>query len=126
MAKKFGIRELGLLFLLSLGIILLFALLDYLAHSLSIDYSVPPRYFYNKIIYGTLIGFIALLVLRKQKPFVKSLVFSSVVSVLLQVRYFIEGYPLSFVLVFLVVHFLILFAISFALFKLVKKYNISI
>lgn len=122
MSKKFGVKEVVLLFLLSLGVVLIFALFDYFVHSLSESYSVPSRYFSNKIIYGTLIGFIALLVLRKQNTLVRSLVFSGVVSVLLQIRYFLEGYSKSFVFLFLGVHFLILLVVSFAFFKLLEKF----
>lgn len=122
MSKKFGVKDVVLLFLLSFCIVLIFALFDYFVHSLSDIYSVPPRYFSNKIFYGTLIGFISLLVLRKQNTWVKSLVFSGVVSVLLQIRYFLEGYSKSFVFLFLGVHFLILLVVSFAFFKLLEKF----
>lgn len=38
---------------------------DYLAHSTSPRFGVPPEYFTNKVIYGSLIGLLALLVFRK-------------------------------------------------------------
>lgn len=111
-------RNLALLLLLVLVVISLFALLDYLAHSLSEEYAVPPYYFRNKVIFGTLIGFAACLLTRNRGLFTRSLAFSSSVSVLLQVRYFLEGYPPDFVVTFLFIHFLILLPVSLLAFRL--------
>ncbi len=119
-------RELNkafILFLLAVGIIVLFSAADFFIHKLSKEYAVPQRYFTNKMIFGTIIGFAALWIAKKQKLLIKSLVFSSAVSILLQVRYFIEGYPLDFVLLFLAIHFMILMALSLTVFKLVEIYK---
>lgn len=94
--------------IIALAGVLLFSLIDIGVHSLSDEYAVPPRYFPNKILYGSLIALGALLVLRKQKLWTKVLVTSALVSVLLQLRYLFEGYPLDFVLLFLVIHFVAL------------------
>jgi len=108
-------------FLVVLGIILIFTFIDFLIHLLKEEYAVPSYYFRNKIIFGTIIGFIAYLVFRKQKLLVKSLLFSLIISILLQIRYFLEGFPLSFVLLFLTVHFIILFPVSLIVFYLLNK-----
>jgi len=79
-------------------------------------------YFRNKIIFGTIIGFIAYFIANKQKLFVKSLIFSVTVSVLLQTRYFLEGYSLDFVLLFLLIHFIILLPVSLIFFNIFNKY----
>lgn len=111
-------RNLALLLLLVVAIISLFALVDYFAHSLSEEYAVPPYYFRNKVIFGTLIGFGACLLARGRGLLTRSLAFSSSVSILLQVRYFLEGYPPDFVVTFLLIHFLILLPVSLLVFKL--------
>ncbi|OGY46536.1 MAG: hypothetical protein A3A24_03775 [Candidatus Buchananbacteria bacterium RIFCSPLOWO2_01_FULL_46_12] len=116
--KAVFIKKFGLSVILTLGIILIFALADYFFHQLSGEYSVPPRYFPNKIIYGTIIGLVTFWLLAGvRRPWLKSLIFSGVIAILLQVRYFFEGYPLDFVVLFLFIHFAILWLVSFAVFK---------
>ena len=127
MLKKSGFKELNFrkiifAFFVVLVIILMFALIDYFAHQLSVEYSVPLRYFPNKIIYGTIIGFITSLFVRKKRIFTKALIFSLMISVLLQIKYFLEGYPRDFVFTFLGIHFIILLVVSFIIFKLTEKY----
>lgn len=115
-------KKIILSILLVLLIILLFALVDYFLHQLSEEYSVPDRYFTNKVIYGTIIGLIAFwLTVKMKKIWLKSLIFSGLVAVLLQIRYFLEGYPLDFVILFLFIHFAILWLISFLSFKFFRK-----
>lgn len=81
--------------------------IDFLVHNIRAEYAVPNYYFPDKIIFGTLLGAaIYWLVSRKiESRFFSALVFGALLSSILQIRYFIEGYPLSFVLVFLGVHF---------------------
>jgi hypothetical protein len=117
-ALGFGSVFISLIFVLE--VILVFTFIDYGIHSLSEAYSVPDYYFINKIIYGTLIGTIAYLFVRKKPIMTKSLFVSAVVSILLQIRYLLTGYALSFVLLFLVVHFVILFVVSYLGMKLTK------
>lgn len=121
MIKRLGVKDYLLIFLVVLVTILIFTLFDYLVHSLSKEYSVPGYYFRNKIIFGTIIGFAAYLILRKEKLFTKALVFSLIAAILLQIRYFLEGFTIKFVLEFLIFHFLILFFISLLVFKLFEK-----
>jgi len=111
-----------ILFFVILAIVLIFAGFDYLTHGLSPEYNVPSRYFRNKVIFGTLIGYVAYLLFRKKQLFTKSLLVSLCVSVLLQVRYFIEGYPKEFVFLFLGIHFIILLPVSFAIFRFSEKW----
>ncbi len=124
MMPKRKIKNLFLIFLVIFAIILLFAFVDYLLHSLSEEYAVPPRYFTNKILYGTIYGFIIFLLVRNQSLFMKSLLFSGTVDVLLQMRYFLEGYPFGFVFLFLILHFLILLPVSWVFFKLIESRNL--
>ncbi|MDO9097755.1 MAG: hypothetical protein Q7U60_06505 [Candidatus Methanoperedens sp.] len=124
--SKNKIKNLFLIFLVIFAIILIFAFVDFLLHSLSVEYAVPPRYFPGKIMYGTIYGFIIFLLVRKQSLFMKSLLFSLVVAVSLQTRYFLEGYPFDFVFLFLILHFLILLPVSWWFFKLMETKNINI
>lgn len=69
------------LFFVVLAIVLIFAGFDYLIHGLSSEYDVPSRYFTNKIIYGTVMGYAAYLLFRNKKLFTRSLLVSLCVSV---------------------------------------------
>lgn len=106
------------------AIILIFTFIDYLIHSLSQEYSVPSYYFRNKVIFGTLIGTISYLVFRKQKSITRALCFSLAVSILLQIRYYLERYSLEFVLEFLLFHFIILIVTSSLVFWFIDRKNI--
>ena len=88
--------------------ILVFDFIDFLFHGLSPAYIVPERYFRNKAIYGILISFIVYLFVQNKKLWTRILAISLVVSILLQVRYYLEGYSLEFVFLFMVIHFGIL------------------
>jgi hypothetical protein len=118
----FNIKWFVVNFIFILAIILIFAFFDYLTHSLSPDYSVPSYYFTNKVIYGTFWGLIICYFVRKQKLIKKSLILSAGVSGLLQIRYFLEGYPTDFVVEFLFIHFAILFLVSLFVFGVFKSF----
>lgn len=120
-SSNLNIKRLIFIFLIVLGITLIFTFIDFLIHLLKEEYAVPSYYFRNKIIYGTIIGFFSYIVFRKQKPLLRALFFSLIISILLQTRYFLEGFPLNFVLLFLAVHFIILFPISLVVFYLINK-----
>lgn len=119
--KKGLVKKIIITFLIILGIILVFTFFDYLVHSMQ-EYAVPSYYFRNKIISGAIIGFIAYLIFRKQRQFTKVLLFSAIISILLQIRYALTGFSLSFVIDFLFIHFAILFVISLIAFKFLNKY----
>jgi len=118
--KDISVKRVTLSLGLTFGIILIFSAGDYFFHQLSAEYAVPPHYFPNKIIYGTIIGFVTYWLFVKVKPpLLKSLIFSAAIAVLLQIRYFLEGYPLDFVVLFLFIHFAILWLVSWGAFTLV-------
>ena len=112
--------------LISLAVcILLFTFFDYLAHGLTARWKVPDYYFKNKIIYGFLWGIVLFFVVRKmQNIWLKSAVFSGIIRLLLQLRYYIEGYDLSFVVIFLFIHFIILYFLSAIMFFIIRKFKI--
>ena len=118
---QINFRSLFFIFLFIFAIISIFTFIDYLAHLLSEEYFVPFWYFRNKLIFGTIIGFIAYLIVRNKGLFARALAFSTSVSVLLQAGYFMEGYPLGFVVLFLLIHFIILLPVSLAVFKISEK-----
>ena len=107
-----------------LTVVLLFTIVDYLIHGLEGAWSVPDYYFRNKIPAAFLLGIAGLFFAGKfQSIWLKAMTMAGVISVLLQTRYFITGYPLSFVLVFLLIHFVILYFLSAGMFLIFKKYN---
>ncbi len=118
--EQFGFKQgfVALVFILEL--ILVFTFFDYIIHTISPDYAVPSYYFSNKIIYGTAIGFITYLFVRKRPVAAKSAIIAGATSILLQIRYAITGYPLSFVLLFLVIHFALLYVITYVGCKVAK------
>ncbi len=122
---KIKFKNLILIFLIIFAVILIFAFIDFLLHSLSEEYAVPPRYFPNKIIYGTLYGFFIFLLVRKQSLLMQSFLFSLIVDASLQSRYYFEGYPLDFVILFLILHFIILLPTSWVFFKFIKSRNLE-
>jgi len=120
--KKLEIKNYLIILLIVLLIVLIFTFIDFVVHNLSEEYSVPDYYFRNKIIAGTGIGFITYLFIKKKRLFIKSLIFSAVISILLQIRYFLEGYSLKFVIEFLFFHFLMLLLASLIIFKIFNKF----
>lgn len=113
-------KRLLVVFIVVFLAIVIFTLFDYLIHSISDGFSVPDRYFRNKIIYGTLIGFVAYFFIRKFNPINKALIFSAAVAILLQIRYLLEGYSIKFVLLFLGIHFIVLSIVSWVAFEFTK------
>jgi hypothetical protein len=106
-----------------LVVILLFAGMDFFTHLLKDTWSVPDYYFKDKIPFGFLWGIAGLFIASKfNNVWIKTLAFSGIIAVALQVRYFIEGYDLSFVFIFLFLHFAYLYFFSFFMFKFFDKY----
>lgn len=107
-------------------VILFFAIFDHALHGLSDRWSVPDFYFKDKIPFGFLWGVVGLFLVQKLKNiWLKALIFSSVIAITLQVRYFIQGYNLSFVLIFLLFHFIILYVLSIGMFMIFNKYILT-
>lgn len=118
--REFSLNQAFVIIIFIFEVILVFTFFDYVFHTLSPDYSVPSWYFTNKIIYGTLIGFVTYLFVRKKSIMQKSLILSAVVSILLQVRYYFRDYAINFVILFLIIHFVILFIVSYLGMKITK------
>jgi hypothetical protein len=117
-----NLKRAGMILLFVFLIVLFFTAGDYLTHLTEEEYSVPMRYYTNKMIYGTLFGFVAYLLIWKRSFWFRVVGFSVVVSVLLQVRYYLEGYSTHFVLLFLGIHFVLLLIFSYIGFKVLDKY----
>lgn len=116
------------IFLIAISLLLVivcFAFIDYRIHDLKIEWGVPDYYYKDKIIYGFLWGIVGLFLARKLRNiWLQSLVFSGVIAITLQTRYFLEGYDLSFVILFLLFHFLILYFLSLIMFVVLQKNKI--
>jgi plastocyanin len=109
-----------------LTVILLFTILDHALHGLQDRWSVPDYYFRNKIPYGFLWAVVGLYLCRRWRSvWARALVVAGVVSVTLQFRYFIEGYPLDFVFIFLLVHFVILAVLLAGMFRVLKSVELT-
>ncbi|MBI5798167.1 hypothetical protein HZA98_04670 [Candidatus Woesearchaeota archaeon] len=106
--------------LLFLGI-LIFTFLDFLIHSLSQNLSVPEYYFRNKIIFATIYACIIYFFVRKMQTWKQALITTSIIAILLQIRYFYEGYNLQFVIEFLFIHWGILFLVLWITYIFGKK-----
>ena len=66
--RRVNYRGLFLAFLIIFITILVFTAIDYYVHTLSPEYAVPGYYFTNKIIFGTIIAFVAYYFVRKNGP----------------------------------------------------------
>lgn len=119
---KINYKKLLLIFLSILAIILIFYFLDRYVHSQSPDYAVPDYYFQNKIIYGLIWGLVIYYFIRKLNILSKGLIFSAFISLTLQIRYYLEGYPKIFVFEFLIFHFIMLTLASLIIFKLMNRW----
>ena len=107
-----------------LTVILLFTITDYFTHELRDAFSVPPHYFWNKVPAAFGLAVIGLLLSIKIKGvWLKALVTGGFTAVLLQGKYFIEGYPLDFVFLFLLLHFLMLYPLLVLMFWVYNKYS---
>lgn len=108
------LKRLGLVLI----IVAIATILDYIAHSTSPAFYVPFEYFRNKVIFATIWGFVTLLVIQKMRSvWLKALIFAGVDAVLLQIKYFIQGYDLFFVFLFLFLHFIMLFVPAIVIIK---------
>lgn len=118
---KINLKYYSRLFILILAIVLVFTFIDFIFHSLRESLAVPGYYYRNKIIFGTLIGLGTYFFVRKMKLLPRTLIFSVVIAILLQVRYFLEGYPKWFVFLFLGLHFLMILPTAYFAFKYSDK-----
>jgi hypothetical protein len=120
--SKFEYNKWFKVFGLIVFVVLVFAFFDYLIHLSNAEYAVPSYYFKNKVIYGVLWGIVVYLLTFKWKAklWLRSLFFSFIVALILQVRYAYEGYSLDFVLEFLFIHLAILWIVSYLTFRFTK------
>lgn len=97
-------KQIGLV----LVIVVIATIIDYFVHSTSERFYVDFEYFRNKIIFATIWGLISLWVLRFwiKSPTALAIGVSAVIAILLQIKYFTQGYNLFFVFLFLFLHFL--------------------
>ena len=109
-----------------LTVILLFTIIDHSIHVLKLAWSVPNYYFRNKIPFGFLWGIVGFYCTHKSENiWIKAMIFSGIVSITLQTRYFIEGFSLNFVLTFLLIHFIIIYLLVIVMFLVFRRYNIN-
>ena len=121
--KKSNWKNISFTIAVIILIILIFSFFDYLVHSLKDSYSVPSYYFKDKIIFGIIWGLIVYFVIIKRISSLayKSIAFSALISIILQVRYAYEGYPINFVVLFLFIHFFIIWIIAYLGFRIINK-----
>ncbi len=112
---KIFLKQLGIF----AAVIFLGTLLDAIAHSMSPEFHVPFYYFRNKVIYGTLWAFIGFRLFRHylKTPFQQALGVSAFVAVILQTKYYLEGYDLFFIFFFMGIHFIVFFVPAYFAFK---------
>jgi len=101
--------------------VVIFTAIDHFVHGLSPEYSVPDYYFKNKIIFAIIIGSMVYFFVRKRVFWQKSLAVSFITAVLLQTKYYLQGYPKEFVFEFMGFHFLMFLASSMLMFWLFRK-----
>lgn len=94
--------------------------LDFYVHTLEDEYAVSSEYFTNKVIYGTLFSFLTLIIFKKLSGSNKAFLVGIIVSLLLEVKYATQGYPLNFLIIFICVHFT---AILIPAWILLNKFN---
>ncbi len=93
--------------------------LDFLVHLMSERFSVPEYYFSNKLLYATLWLMIGLIIFwRIRTPFSKAVWMTALFAIVIQTRYFLEGYPLWFVFFFMAIHFITFLAPLYGLLRL--------
>ena len=104
--------------ILILSVICIGTVGDWFAHDASPLFAVPEYYFPHKILYGSLIALLALWAYRHFVPSDRWLAFcvTLTTAILIQVRYFLQGYDLTFVLLFAGVHFIVWFVPALFLF----------
>lgn len=118
--RDFSSKQAFVALIFVLEVVLVFAFIDYGVHALSSKLTVPAEYFTDKIIYGTLAGFIIYMFVRKDRTLKKSFILSGILTILLQLRDYYIGYSLSFVALFFLIHFTILFVVSYLGMKLTR------
>lgn len=111
------------MFLKQIGLILLIAvvatIIDYFVHSTNPSFEVPAEYYRNKVIFATIWGLIAVWILRNwvRNPTKLAVAMSAVIAVVLQVKYFLQGFDLFFVFLFMFLHFVMFLIPAIPIFR---------
>lgn len=109
--------------LLVLIIAIIATIIDWVVHSLSPRFYVDFGYYVNKVIFSVIWGIIILFVFRKLKNTTgKAFIFSGFIALVLQVKYFLQGYDRFFVFLFMFLHFLMFLAPAWIIFKHFPEY----
>ncbi|MBI2449115.1 hypothetical protein HYV49_02355 [Candidatus Pacearchaeota archaeon] len=113
------LKQLGLVFV----IVIIATIIDWMTHSLSPRFYVTFEYYRNKIIFSMLWGIVILFVFRKMKNLTgKAFIFAGIIALVLQVKYFLQGYDRFFVFLFMFLHFFMFLAPAWIIFKRYAKY----
>lgn len=99
-------------------IVVIGTVIDWLVHQSRAEFAVPFIYFPNKIIFGTFWGFIALRLMRyfTRNPHWLAVWVFFWVALILQTKYFLQGYELWFVFLFMLLHWLMFLAPALVIF----------
>lgn len=103
----------------SLLVVAFGTVLDYLVHHMDETLAVPFEYYPNKIIFGAFWFFVFLNLVGyvTSKINYQAVLVPLAVAVVLQAKYFFQGYPIWFVVLFLFLHFLMFLPASFWVFR---------
>jgi len=115
MNTKNILKQIGLILI----IVLIATIIDYFTHSTSQSFYVPAEYYRNKIIFATVWGLIAILILENwiKNPTKLAIAMSATIAVVLQTKYFFLGYDLFFVFLFMFLHFVMFLIPSILIFR---------
>lgn len=109
------LKRIGLL----LVMMLVATLIDWMVHSSSPKFYVPFEYYRNKVLFGAFWGLVGFYVFKR---WVKNLnwlavTVAAVIAIVLQTKYFLEGYDLYFVFLFMGLHFIMFLIPTSIIFK---------
>lgn len=100
-------------------IVIIATIIDYIVHSSKPSFYVPTEYYINKVIYATIWGFLGLAVIRNWiiSPAKLAVGMSAIIAIVLQTKYFLQGYNLFFVFLFMFLHFIMFLIPSIIIFR---------
>ena len=109
------LKQIGLMLI----VVLVATTIDYVVHSLSESFYVSFDYFTNKVFFATIWGIVGVFVFRNyiKNPTKLAIATSAFIAVVLQTKYFLQGYPLFFVFLFMFLHFLMFLVPSIPIFR---------
>ncbi len=116
---RFTTRDILVRFVQIVAAVAFATAIDYATHALSDRFAVPEYYFRNKVIFGVLWACVGFYLFRRVRSaaYLSALV-SGTIAVLLQFRYFLEGYATWFVFLFLFLHFLMFWLAFYLMLRL--------